>query len=278
MRLRRCCTHKSSSCVTGELTPAAPHRPVRVWIHCTGDNTPVWAADGSVAAADKAGSFVGDVGALADAAEARGIKVFFSLWNGALMHDEEKGLILDAAPGASGAKVASYVDKVLTPLVQSLAGHAGVGGWEIMNEPEGSVAAGVPDSNPCYDTSALKGTGAGWSGAQLPMAALMGFIGRLADAVHSADASATVTVGSWSEHALLPRPLWSDACLKPFGGQAHLDLYEVHSYAQGGAYGSTAPFNVSIGRTPRGWCSIGAPRCRYFMLESRLLTRRCFCR
>jgi len=33
----------------------------------------------------------------------------------------------------------------------------GIGAWEIMNEPEGSVASNVRDAEPCYDTTPLRG-------------------------------------------------------------------------------------------------------------------------
>ncbi len=55
------------------------------------------------------------------------------------------------------------------PLVQAVSNHRALAAWEIVNEPEGSVQAGVTDSNPCFDTNVLIGTGAGWSGAGIPM-------------------------------------------------------------------------------------------------------------
>jgi len=53
-------------------------------------------------------------------------------------------------------------------MVSGLAGHAAIGAWEIMNEPEGSV---IPQTHPdaCADTSELAGLGPNWSGASIPM-------------------------------------------------------------------------------------------------------------
>lgn len=61
------------------------------------------------------------------------------------------------------------IDNALLPIVKGLAGHPGLGGYEILNEMEGSVIAGQSNANACFDTDALSGTGAGWSGGQIPM-------------------------------------------------------------------------------------------------------------
>ena len=51
----------------------------------------------------------------------------------------------------------------------ALKGHPALGAWEIINELEGSVYAGKVDTNPCYDTQILTGSGAGWTGKWIPM-------------------------------------------------------------------------------------------------------------
>jgi len=54
-------------------------------------------------------------------------------------------------------------------LVESLKGHPALGAWEIINEFEGSVYAGQSNQNPCFDTTVLTNSGAGWTGNYIPM-------------------------------------------------------------------------------------------------------------
>ena len=58
-----------------------------------------------------------------------------------------------------------------------------------MNEPEGSVLVAY-DDEPCFDTSNLEGTGAGWAGTGLPMRDILRFTNQLAAAIKAADPKA----------------------------------------------------------------------------------------
>lgn len=54
-------------------------------------------------------------------------------------------------------------------MVTALGDHPALGAWEIMNEPEGLVYNNLGDSNRCFDTTPLSGTGAGWNNLYIPM-------------------------------------------------------------------------------------------------------------
>lgn len=69
---------------------------------------------------------------------------------------------------------------------------------EIMNEPEGSMLVAY-DDEPCYDTSNLSGSGAGWTGRDLPLRDILRFTNQLAAAIRAADPKALVTIGAWRE-------------------------------------------------------------------------------
>ena len=98
------------------------------------------------------------------------IFVFFVLWNGALMrNDKVKQLFYNET------KLQSYIDKVLIPMAVGLGDEPALGGWEIMNEPEGSVRI-QSDSEPCFSTDFLKGSGAGWAKTDIPMRNLQKFV------------------------------------------------------------------------------------------------------
>eukprot|EP01006_Ploeotia_vitrea_P043810 TRINITY_DN66780_c4_g1_i1.p1 TRINITY_DN66780_c4_g1~~TRINITY_DN66780_c4_g1_i1.p1 ORF type:complete len:446 (+),score=53.93 TRINITY_DN66780_c4_g1_i1:27-1364(+) len=226
---------------------------IRFWMFCDGENIPVFNSSGYVVQTDKTNSLISDVRRYVESARDHNMLVFFSLWNGAVATPQQLADMVK-----SEAKTQSFIDVVLTPLVKALAGNPALGGWEIFNEPEGSVIPNEENADPCWDTRPLKNTGAGWAGHTYHMQELQRFHNHLASAIHAADPNALVTTGTWSSHSLTNafqpydgqgyRAYWTDECLLKTGGRQKgtLDFYEVHSYASSQGYQIHAPFKESF--------------------------------
>ena len=52
-------------------------------------------------------------------------------------------------------KLDTYIDNVLMPMAEALSQKQALGGWEIANEPEGSVHNDQFDTEDCFDTTVL---------------------------------------------------------------------------------------------------------------------------
>jgi mannan endo-1,4-beta-mannosidase len=99
------------------------------------------------------------------------------------------------------SKLDTFISQALIPMVEGLKDLPGLAAWEIMNEPEGSLKY-ESDSDPCFDTIHLNGTGAGWAGQKVTMKELLRFHNKQASAIHTTDPKALVTVGAWCEYTI----------------------------------------------------------------------------
>ena len=83
-------------------------------------------------------------------------------------------------------------------MVLSLAKEPAKGGWKIMNEPEGSLLKET-NSEPCYNTTTLSGSGAGagWAVQSFTMKEILSFGNEQVVAVKKADPKTLITVSSF---------------------------------------------------------------------------------
>eukprot|EP01095_Lingulamoeba_sp_RSL-Kostka_P008491 TRINITY_DN2862_c2_g1_i1.p2 TRINITY_DN2862_c2_g1~~TRINITY_DN2862_c2_g1_i1.p2 ORF type:complete len:355 (+),score=104.36 TRINITY_DN2862_c2_g1_i1:79-1065(+) len=218
---------------------------IRIWLFCGGDYYPMFNSSGYVIGTDPTNSMIKNLDTLLTSAETYGISVFFSIWNLAVTpSDNLIGLIQD------NAKLESFFNIVLIPMVKALSHYDSFSGLEIINEPEGSII--IEKSNiQCQDTTILRNSGAGWVGNLLHMKDIQSFINLHSSVIHQYDStdSVLVTLGSWNAKACndaLPNSFnyYTDECLITAGNQSngYLDVYEVHSYSYNGKYDNESPF------------------------------------
>ncbi|KAK6195089.1 hypothetical protein SNE40_000587 [Patella caerulea] len=217
---------------------------IRVWIHVEGVVSPHFDNNGYVTGLDERGTFIAEFKEYLHRAQHYNILIFPCLWNGAKKqeHKHLAELILDTS------KLQSYIDKALIPWVQAVKDEPALGGWDIMNEFEGEIIPNSHSNEPCFDTTFLLNSGAGWAGGTYSAHELLRFINWQADAIMRADPGALVTAGSWNARdntdRLNTHNLYSDNCLRKAGGRWNgiLNFFSSHSYAWGGHYDEFSPF------------------------------------
>ena len=116
---------------------------MRFWLFVEGSGgIPSWSTDPSngnhvvVNGTDSAGTLAEDMKKYLQVAASMDILIVWTLWNGAVLRDNRTlGMIIEP----DGTTLQSFIDNALTPLVIALKDQPGLGGWEIMNEPEGTT-------------------------------------------------------------------------------------------------------------------------------------------
>nr|ADE58569.1 GH5 family protein GH5E [Limnoria quadripunctata] len=217
---------------------------VRMWVHVEGQNTPSFDGRGMVTACDNTGDFLNDVVQFLDSAQQSNVLVMFTVWNGAVMENQPYiDMVMD------DNKIQSYLDNCLTDWVNAVKGHPALGSWEPINEPEGSVQI-TSDSNPCYDTTIIGQSGAGWTGADIPIERFLILIGKMNQLIRELDPQAITTQGSWGQWSETDafsdtRNHYTDTCLNGAAGSgSQIDFYQMHAYDWNGEWSPNAPFTV----------------------------------
>lgn len=218
---------------------------IRIWLHCNSWFTPLFDENGYVMGTDESNTLIEDLSNFLDVAYENNILVNLVLWTGAgSMKEGLRGLVHDES------KLESYIDNALIPMVSKLSIKVALASWEIMNEPEGSILIGSNPENPCFDTSILQGSGAGWTGENIPMEKMLKFINVQIAAIKRQDPKALVTVGSWGQKAQTDnfgfRNFYKDECLIAAGGDdlGVIDFHQMHCYARQGHYEDTKPLMI----------------------------------
>ncbi|ESO83347.1 hypothetical protein LOTGIDRAFT_204833 [Lottia gigantea] len=217
---------------------------MRVWVFFAGESVPIFSQTGHVTKLDNKNTFISDFKEMTAIARKYDILLFPCLWNAAKSDQYTQrlaGIIYDET------KLNSFIDNALVPLVTALKDDPAIGGWDLMNEPEGLANTQHTEAEPCF--SSIKGVG-GWAKSMFPFRLYGRFFNWAAAAIKKADPKALVTIGTnvmINTDQMGRRNYFSDHCLIKAGGKKEgtLDFYQWHSYTWQGHFNSLSPFKHS---------------------------------
>jgi hypothetical protein len=212
-------------------------RVIRWWFHADGHVTPGYTDAG--APQPLTCDQIAAVRHILDHAATAKVMILISVWSFGMLNGNLDPTLLanNRRLLTDDATRQAYIDNYLSPLVSAVAGHPGLYGWEVFNEPEGM-------SNVAHFTTKSPDGG---PGPVIAQADVQKNINWFADAIHAADPHALVTNGTWTIRATtnpnLPlQNYYSDQALLDAGAREGgvLDFYEAHYYASNGA--ANSPF------------------------------------
>ena len=165
----------SSSCQLQDYVTSisgAGGNSIRVWLYTEGDSLPSFSSSGlTTPLSDKV---VFDLQNYLSYAAEFNVFVTLTLVNGALMRNQN---IKDLFTHED--KLQSFIDNAVSPLISALSEYPSLLAYEIINEPEGSILSGEKNENPCFNTTGLANSGAGWAGTGLKMEDILRFTNKI---------------------------------------------------------------------------------------------------
>lgn len=198
----------------------------RLWIHCDGRTSPEFTDSGAVWGLDS--NFFSNLDDIFLRAEKHHMMLIPCLWSFDMTKDyrstagQYAGWHADLIRDTT--KIKTYIKNVLIPMVQRYTNQCNLLAWEIINEPEWSMA--IP--------------GGGKTIQQVKDYEMQRFVGMQAAAIHEYSTK-MVTLGSasikWNSDAITSKTpvvgnYWSDSALQlayPHA-LAYLDFYQIHYY------------------------------------------------
>jgi hypothetical protein len=207
----------------------------RWWLFADGRGAPEFSASsgGSVTGLDA--NFLPSLASAIQIAAEEDFYLVFNLWSfDMLMADSTPQSRGEHAGGhrdmiVESSKRASFINNALIPMLRYPVGNYTVGthpnvlAWDIFNEPEFGIDQ-PPHFAPANNVT-----------QPVTLAQMQRFVAEVSGAIH-ANSNQLTTVGSaamkWnSDHALgAIGNVWSDAQLKPYHPNGHLDFYQIHYY------------------------------------------------